>query len=159
MLLDPGESVRRSAYAVCEPSGGRPPGLRPGVLYLTNHRLLFEAPVSRGRVRDLIGGRDTRLLVDARLGELRNATVRRGRLRGERLVVELPGGLVGFDVLEPEAWVSAIAQARREGSAPPPAGGAPGAGVERTIVKIRCRYCSALGEYGAGRCPACGAPL
>ena len=31
--------------------------------------------------------------------------------------------------------------------------------VEKTVVKVRCRYCGAMADPTAGRCPSCGAPL
>ncbi|HTP54089.1 MAG TPA: hypothetical protein VML94_03865 [Thermoplasmata archaeon] len=159
MLLHAGESTLRSAYAVLESAHGNPPHRGPGVLYLTNRRIVFESPVSRGVVRDLIGGRDSRLVLDVPLTEVRNVSVRRGRIRGTRLVVELLHDRPAFDVLDPEAWVAAVAQARRD--LPPPA--APGAPsvhlIERQVVKIRCRYCGTLGNEGEPRCPFCGASL
>jgi hypothetical protein len=159
MLLQGGEGLLRSAYAVLDPGSPVAPGRGPGVLYLTNHRLLFELPESRGAVRDFMGGRDTRLAVDVLLHEVRNVTVRRGRLGRPRLVVELPAGRLAFDVLEPDEWVSEVARAKRELPSPfvppPPATHT----IEREVVKIRCRFCGALGNEVHGRCPACGAPL
>jgi hypothetical protein len=120
---------------------------------------VFESPVSRGVVRDLIGGRDSRLVLDLPLTDLRNVSIRRGRLNGVRLVLELPHDRPAFDVLDPEAWATSIAQARRELPAP----GVPATPsvhlVERQVVKIRCRYCGTLGNEGDPRCPFCGASL
>lgn len=31
--------------------------------------------------------------------------------------------------------------------------------VQQNIVRVRCRYCGALGDPAVGRCAACGAPL
>jgi hypothetical protein len=159
MLLHSGESILRSSYAVLETGHGNPPHRGPGVLYLTNRRLVFESPVSRGVVRDLVGGRDSRLVIDVPLAELRNVTLRRGRLRGTRLVLDLFHARPAFDVLDPEQWVSAMAQARRD--LPPPAGpGVPTVHlIERQVVKVRCRYCGTLGNEGEARCPFCGASL
>jgi hypothetical protein len=159
MLLHPGEWIHRSAYAVIEPSGGSPVRRGPGVLYLTNRRLVFEAPVSRGVVRDLVGGRDTRLVIDTALSDLRNLSIRRGRIGGPRLVVDILHHQPAFDVLDPEAWVASIAQARRELPAPAMPGTPPAHVIERQIVKIRCRYCGALGNEGDAGCSRCGAPL
>ena len=159
MLLGHGESVLRSAYAVArrgDGSDGPPNG--PGVLYLTNQRIVFEAPATRKGI-----GRRTRteteIQLDASLYELRNATVRRGRVGRPLLLLDLPHGRPSFDVLEPEAWVGTIAQAKR---ALPPLPG-PGWGtvhtIERQVVKVRCRFCGSLGNEVDGRCPSCGAPL
>lgn len=159
MLLHAGESVLRSAYGVVEPGPGDAPPRSAGVLYLTNRRLIFEAPVSRGIVRDLIGGADSRLVLDVPLTELRNVSVRRGRIRGPRLVVDLAHLRPAFDLLEPDVWAAAIAQARRELPAAAAPGTAPATIVERQVVKIRCRYCGTLGSEGEARCPYCGASL
>jgi hypothetical protein len=159
MLLDPGESVLRSAYAVLErPEGGATRG-GPGVLYLTNRRLLFEAPASRGLVRDLLQGRENHLAWHERLPEIRNVAVRRGRIGRARLVVEAANGRPVFDLLDPDAWAGAIAEARH--GAMPSQGAVPTVvqTVEREIVKIRCRYCGRLANEVNSRCPACGGPL
>jgi hypothetical protein len=154
MLLGHGEVPLRSAYAVAAPEGpssARPKG--PGVLYLTNHRLVFEAPVGRRAS----GETDTQF--EVALHDLTNVSVRRPRVGAPRLVLETSQGRPSFDVLDPDAWTASIAQARR--ALPPP----PGAGetsvhvIERQVVKVRCRYCSALGNELDGRCPSCGAPL
>jgi hypothetical protein len=159
MLLLPGESVLRSAYAVLESNPSAAYERGAGVLYLTNRRLVFESRVSRGLVRDLVGGRETRLTIDARLIDLRNVSVRRGRLGPPRLVVELPEGRPAFDVLEPESWVAAISQARRDPALAATEGGPPAQVIERQVVKVRCRFCGTLGNEIDGRCPWCGGPL
>lgn len=156
MLLRSGEHLLRSAYAVIE-SNHRPTGVRgPGVLYLTNLRILFEAPVSSGLVRDIVRGRETRLVFDGPLHDLEDVHVRQGRIASPRLVVTTPSARPSFDVLDPEGWVTAIAQARR---ALPPPGAAVTAVIERQVVKVRCRYCGNLGNEVDGRCPTCGAAL
>lgn len=158
MLLHAGEHLLRSAYAVLEPEH-RPQGVRgPGVLYLTNLRLIFEAPSSSGLVRDLLRGRETRRVLESSLSALSDVHVRRGRLGGKNwLVVELARSRPAFDVLEPDAWAAAIAQAKR---ALPPLHETGGATViERQVVKVRCRYCGNLGNEIDGRCSFCGAGL
>lgn len=156
MLLHPGESRLRSAYAVLEVD--HPRGARgPGVLYLTTQRLVFESAVARGLVEGLVRGRETMTVMDMPLSHVRNALVRRSRLAAPRLVVELPVGRPAFDVLAPDDWVAAIAAAKRIGpplTAPPVTHW-----IERQVVKVRCRYCGSLGNEIAGRCPTCGAPL
>ncbi len=159
MLLHPGESILRSAYAVEDGPREAPTGRGPGVLYLTNRRVVFESHVSRGVVRDFVGGREARILLDASLHDLRNVSVRRGHLGRPRLLLELPQGRPTFDVLAPEEWANAIAEARRE---VPPVGSAGSVTVrtiEREVVKIRCRFCGQLSNEVNGRCPSCGAPL
>jgi hypothetical protein len=159
MLLGHGESVLRSAYAVASAGEGsdRPPK-GPGVLYLTNVRLLFEAPVARRRIGRRTGG-ETEVQLEVPLHDLKNVAVRRGRIGRPRLVLELPHGRPSFDVLEPDVWVGAIALAKR--SLPTNLGpwGTPPHVIERQVVKVRCRFCGTLGNEVDGRCPACGAPL
>lgn len=158
MLLLPGESVLRSAYAVLESDSSASFEGGAGVLYLTNRRLLFESRISRGLVRDFVGGRETRLVLEARLLDLRNISVRKGRIGPARLVIELPQGRPAFDVLEPESWVAAISQARREHPSSVDTLAASQV-IERQVVKVRCRFCGTLGNEVDGRCPSCGAPL
>lgn len=161
MLLDHGESVLRSAYAVAEGGDAADGPSGPGVLYVTNLRVVFESPVKGRR-----GGRrshgETEIQFEASLHELRNVSVRRPRLGRPRLVLELPRSRPSFDVLEPEAWAGTIAQARRASPAPIRPGGPTVhlvERIERQVVKVRCRYCGALGNEVDGRCPSCGAPL
>ncbi len=156
MLLHAGESRLRSAYAVLE--GESPEHARgPGVLYLTNQRLIFETSHPKGPVRALVRGAGSVTVLDASLAQIRNVEVRRPRLGRERLLVELTIGRPAFDVLEPDAWASAIALAKRTMPVP----GVPVSThvIERQVVKVRCRYCGALGNEVDGRCPTCGAPL
>ncbi len=160
MLLGPHEKVLRSAYAVLErgPHGRDRP--RPGVLYLTTERLVFESPRSRGVVRDLVGGRDVDRVLDLPLAELHNVAVRRGRWSRPRLVLDLGGHREVVDLLAPEEWSAAIGEARRGHAAEP--AGVPAAVVPhatRTVVKVRCRYCGGLADEAHNRCPSCGAPL
>jgi hypothetical protein len=154
MLLGHGESLLRSAFAVLKSGITPESALGPGVLYLTNHRLVFESgkPGRLGR-RGAVA-----TVVDAPLTTVRDLDVPRRRVGGPRLVVTLTVGRPTFDLLDPGDWASAIATAKR--SQPPP-----GATVterwtiERQVVKIRCRYCGNLGNEVDGRCPSCGAPL
>ncbi len=110
MLLQSGERVIRSAYAVIE-ADHRPDDVRgPGVLYLTNYRLLFEARASRGVVFDLVRGRETRAVFSSSLHEIVDVTVRRGRLGKPRLIVHAGRLRPAFDVLDPDAWARLISQ-------------------------------------------------
>jgi hypothetical protein len=154
MLLQRDEGVLRSEYAVL--IGGEGTGLdrrRAGVLYLTNHRLLFESHQSRGVMR----GRDPVILLDAPLFALTNVSVRRPTLGKPRLVVESGRVRAAFDVLGPDEWVSSTAEARQ--ALAPPHGTVATHTIERQVVKVRCRFCGRLGDERDGQCPACGAPL
>lgn len=158
MLVHPGESKLRSAYAVMDGYG--PESYHgPGVLYLTTQRLIFESSVSPGFVRGLVRGKETVTVLDAPLPHVRNVSVRRGRIGRERLQVELTAGRPSFDVLDPDAWIAAIGLAKR--SMPPAYAGTPVVlqTIERQVVKVRCRYCGGLGNEVDGRCPTCGAAL
>jgi hypothetical protein len=160
MLLEAGESILRSEYAVLLEGEG--PGVltrAAGVLYLTNHRVVFEATPSRGLVRNLVRGRHTVTVLDAHLAAIHNVTVLRPTLGRPRLHLEVPRARVTFDVLEPEAWFRAMVDARR--ALPTPHAGPTVAThtIERQVVKVRCRFCGSLGNEVDGRCPSCGAPL
>lgn len=158
MLLGAHETVVRSAYAVLEARGGDR-GRRPGVLYLTTERLVFEAPGSRGIVRDLVEGREIDVLVDEPLERLRNVSIRKGRWARARLVIDRPERRMAFDVLEPEAWAAAITESRRRAELLRETAHAPEHRPGRPLVKVRCRYCGGLGDESVDRCPSCGAPL
>jgi hypothetical protein len=158
MLLGHGESLLRSAYAVANSGEGAGSPYGPGVLYVTTARIVFEAPVTRNRIVRRAAG-ETVIQLDVSLHDLRNVSVRRGRIGRPRLVLELTRGRPSFDVLEPEAWAGTIAQAKRALPAPPGPGGGIVHTIERQVVKVRCRFCGALGNEVDGRCPSCGAPL
>jgi hypothetical protein len=157
MLLGHGESLLRSAYAVANSGDDSRAPSGPGVLYVTNLRIVFEAPVGRRRIGRRAG--ETEIQLDASLHDLRNLSVRQARLGRPRLVLEFPRGRPSFDVLDPPGWVAAIAQAKR--ALPPYPGSAVTSvhTIERQVVKVRCRFCGALGNEVDGRCPSCGAPL
>jgi hypothetical protein len=160
MLLQSGEAVLRSEYAVLlegEGTGGRPRSA--GVLYLTNHRCVFEVQPSQGVVRNLVRGRPTVTVLDAPLGFVRNVTVLRPRLGRPRLHLEVPRARLTFDVLEPDAWLGAIAEARGALPSPHAAAAVATHTIERQVVKVRCRFCGSLSNEVDGRCSSCGAPL
>ncbi len=160
MLLGSGEEILRSEYAVLLEARG--PSTIPrsvGVLYLTNHRCVYETNPSRGIVRNLVRGREPLTILDAPLAQIRNVSVIRPRLGRPRLHLEIHQSRLTFDVVDPEVWHRAIAEARR--TLPGPQAAAAGAThtIERQVVKVRCRFCGALGNEVDGRCPSCGAPL
>jgi len=131
---------------------------RPGVLYLTRERLVFEAPASGRLVRRLVGSGEVETLLDEPLSRIRNVALRQGRWSRARLLVERVDHRAVFDVLEPEAWTVAISEARRHAELAAERrrdGALPGPGP----VKLRCRYCRGLAPEAADRCPSCGAPL
>lgn len=163
MLLGPGESVLRSEYAVLVDGTG-PDIVRKtaGVLYLTNHRCVFETVVSRGVVRDLVQGREASIMLDAPLPALRNLSVKRPRIGKPRILIDTGYARATFDVLDPDEWYQALTKARQALPSPysPPATSTHTTHiVERQVVKVRCRFCGSLASEVDGRCPACGAPL
>ncbi len=154
MLLRHGESLLLSSYAVLE-SGVEPEAsLGPGVLYLTNHRLVFES----GRPGRLGRQRPTSTVVNASLHDVHDVQVPRRRLGPPRLIVELTHGRPSFDVLDAAGWAAALARAKRAYPAPGPQV-VEKITIEREVVKVRCRFCGSLAPEGTSRCPACGAPL
>ncbi len=154
MLLHHGESLLRSAFAVLKSGVTPESALGPGVLYLTNHRLVFES----GRAGRFGRRTPAATVVEAPLTEVRDVGVSRRRVGAPRLEVVLTVGRPVFDVLEPQEWAAAIALAKR--SYPPPGMAvSERVTIERQVVKIRCRYCGTLGNEVDGRCPSCGAPL
>ncbi len=149
----------RSAYAVLERGSDGSDRRRPGVLYLTTERLIFEAPGSRGLVRDLVQGREVDLVLDHPLGSLRHASVREGRWARARLVLEIGSRRSVFDVLEPAAWSGAIAEARHRAMLATSGSATSSPRSDREAgSRARCRYCGGLLDGRAGRCPSCGAP-
>ena len=160
MLLQPGEEILRSEFAILlEGEGSAVMPRSPGVLYLSNHRCVFEVQPSRGVVRNLVRGRATVTLLDAPLGLLHNVTVLRPRLGRPRLHLEVPRARMTFDVLDPDTWHGAIAHARRTLSTAPTAPTVTTHTIERQVVKVRCRFCGTLGTEGDARCASCGASL
>ncbi|MGA7923470.1 MAG: hypothetical protein WCA77_05795 [Thermoplasmata archaeon] len=163
MLLHPGEKVLRTAHAVREGEGPR----YEGVLYLTNFRLLFETHVSKGFLR----GREPLIPLEVPLEHLENLSLGRTRLGRPRLVIHTRVMNDVLDVLDPEAWMHAIADAKvqlpsRVPGVPtvvvnvptsPPFDSA--RTIERQVIKVRCRHCGGLYNEVDGRCPNCGAPL
>jgi hypothetical protein len=153
MLLQHGESLLRSAYAVLKSGITPEAALGPGVLYLSTQRLVFESGAP-GR----FGRRSRATVVDAPLTQVRDVALARRRLGPPRLEVQLPMGRPVFDVLDPQDWATAIAVAKR--TYPPPGTTVTErVTIERQVVKVRCRYCGTLGNEVDGRCPSCGAPL
>jgi len=160
MLLQSGEEILRSEFAVLlEGEGSAVMPRSAGVLYLSNHRCVFEVQPSRGVVRNLVRGRATVTLLDAPLGWVRNVSVLRPRLGRAKLHLEVPRARMTFDVLDPDSWHGAIAQARRTLSTAPTAPTVATHTIERQVVKVRCRFCGTLGNEGDARCVACGASL
>ena len=136
---------------------GGEPLVRPDLEEIVARTVRHVADVSLTTNGSMLEGR-AEALRDAGLKRV-NVSVRRGRIRGPRLVVDLAHLRPAFDLLEPDVWAAAIAQARRELPAAAAPGTAPATIVEREVVKIRCRYCGTLGSEGEARCPYCGASL
>lgn len=137
------------------------------MLYLTNFRILFETHVSRG----FLLGMEPLIPLEVPLEHLENLSLGRTRLGRRRLVIHTHATTDEFDVLDPEMWVQAIAQAklrlppRVPGThtvvvhIPPSPPSDPPTTIERQVVKVRCRHCGGLFNEVDGKCPNCGAPL
>lgn len=151
VLLGPGEERRRTEHAVPFRVGE---GSGRGSLYLTNVRLVLESMPS-GR---LASGAPSTVL-EVPLDQVRNAAV--GSALGRRRYLSVEAGSPGLrlDVVDPGAWVKAIAEAKASLPAPRPSGTVVTHTIERHVVKIRCRHCGSLSEESRDRCPNCGAAL
>ncbi len=174
VLLNPGESVVKQANV----SRQNPQGPRPGVLTLTNQRLIFEVQLPAGA-----GGPATRTTIDAPLGRLRNVAA----TAATRLEIELPMQVGLFEIPDAAGWLQAITEARSHAPAagppgvggrggpgrlfgrggpggPPGAGGlfgtgGPGAPASPPAVALPCRYCGHVNEPATAKCSSCGAVL
>jgi len=177
--LRPGEAVVKEGNVVRQ----NPQGPRPGVLTLTNHRLIFEVHLPQGP-----GGPVVRRTIDAPLGRIQNVAA----LDGSRLQVQLPMQVGVFESPEAAEWVRVITEAR---SHAPPGGGMPGGprgpggpggpgaagrpgglfgqygprgqggpgpgrGPGAAPPPPRpCAYCGRMNEPAATKCAGCSAPL
>lgn len=155
MLLGHGESLLRSAYAVADGGDGAESPKGPGVLYVTTARIVFEAPVTRSRIVRRAAG-ETVIQLDVSLHELRNVSVRRGRIARPRLVLELDRGRPSFDVLEPEAWAGTIAQAKRGLPGPQSPVASVVHTIERQVVKVRSGSAAPSATRLTGDAPRAG---
>ncbi|MFI5417559.1 MAG: hypothetical protein ACHQ2Y_01490 [Candidatus Lutacidiplasmatales archaeon] len=128
-----------------------PEGTRPGVLTLTNQRLVFEAQFPG----DSGGGATVRTTIDAPLARIRNAGLVPAAGGAPQLEVELPKQRGIFRTPEAAAWLAAISKAR---STAPAFGGGPGA-TGAPAVMLRCRYCGNLNPPTSTKCGSCGAGI
>jgi hypothetical protein len=137
----------------------------PGLLFLTNYRLVFETT----RPGILRAG-STSTLLDLPLDQVSDAHVNRPRLRvrfldSSRLRFQTHRGEVDFVVDHPEIWRQYFADAKREMDLPSRAPPPPAIAVHVTVppappattIHIRCPYCRSTYDEARGRCPTCGA--
>jgi hypothetical protein len=151
MLLLQGETELRHEHAVPYRWGetvGR------CSVYLTNFRLVLESTPARLRPS---GAPAT--ILDVSLRHVQNISVGRVLRRPRYISVEAGPTPIRLDVVDPAAWVHAVATART--GVPHPHAPAPVAThtIERQVVKIRCRHCGTLSDERNDRCPSCGAAL
>ncbi len=163
-MLHPGEqavSAEAIAWAV-GPSGG--PALR-GSLYLSNHRLVFEALLHEGPM-----GSVPRTILDLNLSQVTNVGAVRAANGQLLLRVEAgPGFVYTFAPVDPQRWASAIWGSRTTLLATQPARPAPVASPSMVVqvkqesstplVFLHCRHCGSLSPAGTLRCASCGAGL
>jgi hypothetical protein len=151
MLLLLGETEIRREHAVPYRWGD---GTGRGSVYLTNYRLVLESTPTRG----LRSSAPTTLL-DVSLRQVQNIGVGRVLRKVRYVQVETGAAPLRLDVVDPAAWVHAVAAARKgvpHPHAPPPVATHT---IERQVVKLRCRYCGTLTDERNDRCPTCGAAL
>lgn len=137
----------------------------PGLLFLTNYRLVFETTRP-----GLLRPGSTSTLLDLPLDLVSDAHVNRPRLRirfldSSRLRFQTHKGEIDFVVDHPEVWRQFFADAKRETYPPshPPTTppltvhvNVPPAPPPSTIY-LRCPYCRTTYDETKGRCPTCGA--
>jgi hypothetical protein len=136
-----------------------------GLLFLTNHRLVFEA-THPGFLRP----GSTSTLLDLPLDQVSDAHVNRPRLRirfldSSRLRFQTHRGEVDFVVDHPEVWHQYFADAKRQTYPPSHGPAAPTVSVHvhvppapaASTVYLRCPYCRTTYDETKGRCPTCGA--
>jgi hypothetical protein len=141
-------------------------GKAPGLLFLTNYRLVFETTTGTGLLR----AGSTSTLLDLPLDQISDAHVNRPRLRirfldSSRLRFHTHRGEVDFAVDHPEVWRQYFADVKRE-SYPPSQGPAPPVisvqvnvppAPSESTIHLRCPYCRTTYDEARGRCPTCGA--
>lgn len=160
MLLQPGEKLIASHTADGFFGGAK----FPGMLHLSNQRLVFEAGVWEAGV-----GWTTRTLADLPLWQVTNVTVSAGQKAGMVLRIETGRG-TGYNFTTPHAqnWMHAISQARSQSAPPPPPPRAapPPPPAPQVVVNLpqpqvylHCRHCGSLNQSGKERCASCGAAL
>lgn len=171
MILSAGEVQIRAGNVERESDG------RDLTLYLTNQRVVVEAPERRGLIASAIRGPKTIALLDVWLYEVTNAEAVRRLIGRPLLHVQTQRGHFSAKTAEAETWVQAIVQARSRApgpgsyhpqaagqvivnvNQPPPPPPPPTQTIERQVVKVRCRHCGRLGDEVLGKCQSCGAPL
>ena len=163
MLLNPGEQVLFSEQVDSDSDGDE----RSGTLYLTDHRLVFEADVKKSLFRAGV----PRTRMDLNVEHVTNATSTSPTFGRPVLNVETDRGVVAYAFRTPNAgaWVGAITRARNariavlraaDGPASGRTEGAPGpAGAAPPTVYLHCRHCGTLNPAGRTRCTSCGATL
>jgi hypothetical protein len=134
-----------------------------GTLYLTSHRLVFEAMVVEGGV-----GAVPKTLLDLNLAWVTNAGAFQPTRRDTILRVET-GPQYAYTFATPYAaqWASAILGWRAKVVAQLPAAGSTPAPVvvqvqhtpTQPLVLLHCRHCGTLNDAGSRTCKSCGATL
>ncbi len=163
MLLNPGEQVLVSEPVDTDSDGET----QSGTLYLTDHRLVFEAAVRKSLFRPKV----SRTMMDLNVEHVTNVTSTDPTFGRPVLNVETDRGVMAYAFRTPNAaaWVTSITGARNarlatlraaEGRASGPTGGTPGpAGTAPPAVYLHCRHCGTLNPAGRARCASCGAAL
>jgi len=160
MLLHQGEQVAFTE-AVDKVSGN---ARLPGILYVTNYRIVFEQDVHGGLLR----GRSTRTVLDTTLDHVHNAAVERGLLGRPAVRIETSMGAFTFKTQNAANWVQAIAStkgqmvphafAQRQTQAPVVVNVQQAAAPAPTVY-LHCTHCGSLAGSGSVHCTSCGARL
>jgi len=155
MLLNPGERVIAAEPVTSSILPGIPFS-DPGNLYLTNHRVVFEA-VPPGHL--------PRTALNVSLEQITNVVWGAGPKRTIVLRIEYGMGWACTLTTQNAArFGEAILAARASGIVPPPPPPPPpliGMHQEsaKPAVYLHCKHCGTLSPAGASRCSSCGAAL
>ncbi|HXW67222.1 MAG TPA: zinc finger Ran-binding domain-containing protein [Thermoplasmata archaeon] len=155
MLLRPGERAIATEVVDADDDGED----LPGVLYLTNLRLVFEGTVGG----NLLSPGTPRTLLDVDLEQVSNVVMTDPAIGRPRLNVETERGANAFTfkTRSAAAWVHSITSARSARLSAPraPAAGATAPSPSAPAVYLHCTHCGTLNPAGRTRCASCGAAL
>jgi hypothetical protein len=173
MLLGQGETVYHQGAVERWHDG------RPGLLTLTNHRILFETGQQQGLISTAIHGQRNMVDFELPLSALSDVQVEPHVFGRPVLYLQSLAGPRRFKTPEAEGWRALIVRARSVAPAHPQAGYGTPVIVNVSNVQappaypspqqllppppapprvlVRCPYCKNAYDESLGRCPRCGA--